>query len=51
MEMYTQHFSLNFSDIFKYVENAFQIKGAYAPGSQKHMSNMMQSSKVKVTLL
>jgi hypothetical protein len=38
MEMYTWHFCLNIFDIFKYVENAFfQIKGAYAPGSQNAM--------------
>jgi hypothetical protein len=27
-----------FFDIFKYVENAFQIKGAYASGSQNAIS-------------
>jgi hypothetical protein len=37
MEMYTQHFSL-FFNIFKYVENVFQIKEAYAPRSQNVMS-------------
>jgi hypothetical protein len=27
-----------FSDIFRYIEKAFQIKGAYAPGRQNAMS-------------
>jgi hypothetical protein len=36
--MYTKHFCLEFFDIFKYVKNAFQIKGAYAHESKKSMS-------------
>jgi hypothetical protein len=35
MEMYTKHFYFDFFDIFKYIKNVFQIKGAYAPGSKK----------------
>jgi hypothetical protein len=31
MEMYTKYFF----DIFKYIKNAFQIKGAYAPENKK----------------
>jgi hypothetical protein len=32
-----QHFSLEYYDIFKCIENAFQTKGAYAPESQNHL--------------
>jgi hypothetical protein len=35
MDMYTKHFCFEFVDIFKYIKNAFQIKGAYAPESKK----------------
>jgi hypothetical protein len=36
--MYTQHFSLRFFEIFKYIKNAFQLNESYAPGSQSVMS-------------
>jgi hypothetical protein len=35
MDMYTKHFCFEFFDIFKYIKNEFQIKGAYAPESKK----------------
>jgi hypothetical protein len=35
MDMYTKHFCFEFFDIFKYIKNAFQIKGAYTPKSKK----------------
>jgi hypothetical protein len=33
MDMYTKRFF----DFFRYFKNAFQIKGAYAPGSKKSL--------------
>jgi hypothetical protein len=35
MDMYRKHFCFEFFYIFKYIKNAFQIKGAYAPESKK----------------
>jgi hypothetical protein len=34
MDMYTNIF-VSIFDIFKYIKNAFQIKGAYEPESKK----------------
>jgi hypothetical protein len=46
--MYTQHFSLRFFEIFKYIKNTFQLNESYAPGSQSVMSpSILPSSLFK----
>jgi hypothetical protein len=51
MEMYPTHLCLNFLTFLKYIKNAFQIKGAYAPGSKKVMSNFPFIDRQKLVLL